>query len=64
MSSVITALQAQVQALPETPGVYLMKDGKGGILYVGKAARLRDRVRSYFGAPAGLAIKTRNLVSP
>ena len=58
-----TALQAQVQALPETPGVYILRDGKGGILYVGKAARLRDRVRSYFGAPAGLAIKTRNLVS-
>jgi excinuclease ABC subunit C len=51
----------QVQALPETPGVYLMKDAKGVVIYVGKATRLRDRVRSYFGAPAGLAPKTRRL---
>ncbi|HOV37631.1 MAG TPA: excinuclease ABC subunit UvrC [Spirochaetales bacterium] len=34
--------------LPQTPGVYLMKDGKGTILYVGKAKNLRKRVRSYF----------------
>lgn len=57
------ALQAQVQALPENPGVYMLRDGKGDVLYVGKAARLKDRIRSYFGAPAGLAPKTRYLVS-
>ena len=34
--------------LPDAPGVYLMKDGRGGVLYVGKAANLRSRVRSYF----------------
>ncbi|MDO8516418.1 MAG: GIY-YIG nuclease family protein, partial [bacterium] len=33
---------------PKTPGVYLMKDGTGKILYVGKAGNLRRRVSSYF----------------
>jgi excinuclease ABC subunit C len=37
--------------LPETPGVYLMKDENGTILYVGKAANLRRRVSSYFERP-------------
>ncbi len=35
--------------LPRTPGVYLMKDRAGRVLYVGKATNLRARVRSYFG---------------
>lgn len=56
-------LQAQLAALPDSPGVYLLRDGRGSLLYVGKAARLKDRVRSYFGAPAGLSPKTRTLVS-
>ena len=37
--------------LPETPGVYLFKDGKGNLLYVGKAGNLRRRVSSYFLRP-------------
>ncbi len=40
---------AKVPNLPESPGVYLWKDADGTILYVGKAKRLRARVRSYFG---------------
>lgn len=35
-------------ALPRRPGVYLFKDGAGNVIYVGKAANLRQRVRSYF----------------
>jgi DNA polymerase III epsilon subunit family exonuclease len=43
---------ALAEDLPSTPGVYLMRDGAGRTLYVGKAANLRRRVRSYFG-PGG-----------
>lgn len=42
-------LAAQAAGLPASPGVYLFKDGRGRVLYVGKADSLRDRVRSYFG---------------
>ena len=48
---------------PERPGVYLMKDAGGAVIYVGKAAVLRNRLRSYFGSPAGLDRKTRRMVS-
>ncbi|MCI0888115.1 MAG: excinuclease ABC subunit UvrC [Chloroflexi bacterium] len=43
----------RLAALPTRPGVYLMKDKDAVVLYVGKAASLRSRVRSYFGTPAG-----------
>ncbi len=41
-------LQRKLDTLPEGPGVYLWKDAAGDVLYVGKAKRLRSRVRSYF----------------
>ncbi|GAG02141.1 unnamed protein product, partial [marine sediment metagenome] len=44
-------LQAQLRALPSRPGVYIMRSGEGEVIYVGKAANLRSRVRSYFGSP-------------
>ena len=37
-------------SLPRTPGVYLFVDGRGDVLYVGKATNLRQRVRSYFSS--------------
>ncbi len=43
------SLEAQAASFPGSPGVYLFKDAKGRVLYVGKADVLRDRVRSYFG---------------
>jgi excinuclease ABC subunit C len=41
-------IQAKLENLPSTPGVYLMKDVSGKIIYIGKAKSLRNRVRSYF----------------
>ncbi|HSL65333.1 MAG TPA: excinuclease ABC subunit UvrC, partial [Gaiellaceae bacterium] len=41
-------VERQLQALPAKPGVYLFRDAKGDVLYVGKAKSLRPRVRSYF----------------
>ncbi len=41
-------LQATLKRLPDRPGVYLMKDARGDVLYVGKAQSLRSRVRSYW----------------
>ncbi|MEI7751723.1 MAG: excinuclease ABC subunit UvrC [Candidatus Omnitrophota bacterium] len=41
-----------VDALPLSPGIYLMRDARGAILYIGKAKSLRKRVRSYFKVPA------------
>ena len=46
----IRDLKAQIDRLPEQPGVYLFASRAGDMLYVGKAQTLRDRVRSYLGA--------------
>jgi excinuclease ABC subunit C len=54
-------LAAQLRALPARPGVYLMRDAGGRVIYVGKAANLRSRVRSYFGSPSSMEPKTRAL---
>ncbi|GAB4189452.1 MAG: excinuclease ABC subunit UvrC [Roseiflexaceae bacterium] len=55
--------EERLKNLPLSPGVYLWKDAQGKILYVGKSKALRDRMRSYFGAPRGLNAKTRRLVA-
>ena len=47
-SSKSSALAATLKNLPDRPGVYLMKDARGSVLYVGKAQSLRSRVRSYW----------------
>ena len=51
-----------LKQLPESPGVYLMRNAKGNILYVGKAISLRNRVKSYFVSPSKLTPKTCALV--
>ncbi len=56
-------ISEQLKQLPANPGVYLMKDDGGKIIYVGKAADLSNRVRSYFQASSKLAPKTQQLVT-
>src|SRR5215475_5491262 len=58
-----TQLQSKLHHLPDQPGVYLFKDAAGAILYIGKAASLADRVRSYFLKGADQSPKTTLLVS-
>lgn len=53
----------QLKALPAKPGIYLFKDKEDKVIYVGKAANLNSRVRSYFGAPSNLSSKVQRLVS-
>ena len=56
-------IEKKVQHLPESPGVYLLKDLKGTIIYIGKAKSLRNRVRSYSQRAEERDIKTRTLIS-
>lgn len=49
-------------ALPKTPGVYLMKNEKGKIIYVGKAKALKNRVSQYFGSQNTHSVKVRKMV--
>src|SRR5690242_17198985 len=53
----------RLATLPTTPGVYIMRDATGMIIYVGKAVNLRNRVRTYFGALTGQAPKVARMVS-
>ena len=50
MADLPEALQRKLDTLPDGPGVYIWKGAGGEVLYVGKAKRLKSRVRSYFGA--------------
>ena len=52
----------KLERLPDRPGVYLYKDAKGQVVYVGKAASIRARVRSYFQASRTRDAKTDALV--
>ena len=52
----------RLKATPTKPGVYVMRDGSREVLYVGKAANLRSRLRSYFASPSGMAPKIRSMV--
>jgi len=56
-------IQMRLAGLPARPGVYLMRDAKNRVIYVGKAIVLRNRVRSYFQTSAQHTAKTKQLVS-
>jgi len=57
-------LQATLKKLPDRPGVYLMRDGRGEVVYVGKAQSLRSRVRSYWqkATPVGEVHRIRSVI--
>jgi excinuclease ABC subunit C len=56
-------LEAKLKELPHSPGVYFHKSKTGEIIYVGKAAVLKNRVRQYFQSQRDMDIKTRALVA-
>ena len=55
------SLLERLKAVPRKPGVYLFRDGQAQVIYVGKAASLRTRMRSYFGAAHSMEQKLRSL---
>ena len=59
----LSQLKEKVLSLPLQPGVYLMKDKTGTIIYVGKAKKLKNRVSQYFQDSASHSSKTRMMVS-
>lgn len=63
MSSIPDNVSAKLPHLPDVPGVYLWKGADGRILYVGKAKRLRSRVRSYYSQDHFASPKTRHLLT-
>lgn len=56
------SIAAKLPHLPESPGVYLWRDKDGVVLYVGKAKRLRSRVRSYLNSDHLASVKTRAMM--
>jgi len=55
-------LKEKADSFPDSPGVYFMKNGRGRILYVGKAKNLSARIRSYMQRPDALDAKTSSLM--
>src|SRR3954451_10339978 len=62
MDDRLTHLLDKARALPKAPGVYLMKDDKGRVIYVGKSASPKDRVTSYFQPSTKLEIRKAGLI--
>ena len=58
----LPALREKAATLPLSPGVYLMRDREGTIIYVGKSRKLKNRVSSYF-VGSGHSVKTARMVS-
>ncbi len=57
-----TDFSDRLRAVPARPGVYILRSRTGAVLYVGKAAKLRNRLRSYFAKSANLPGKIRQMV--
>ena len=58
----LPALREKAATLPLSPGVYLMRDRDGVVVYVGKSRKLKNRVTSYF-VGSGHSVKTARMVS-
>ena len=54
--------RAHLEGIPHAPGVYIMRDGAGSVIYVGKARDLRKRVASYYSQPLGYTRKMDGLI--
>ena len=63
VKAMIERIETKLSELPASPGVYLMKSAAGEVIYVGKAASLRSRVRSYFHSQETMPARTRLLVA-
>ena len=55
-------IEEELKKLPARPGVYLMHNDLGEIIYVGKAVKLKNRVRQYFQGPRGKSVKILKMV--
>lgn len=63
MNNKIKQLRQKAMKLPMTPGVYIMKNSQGKIIYIGKAKSLKNRVSQYFGSNKNHSDKVKRMVS-
>ena len=61
--TVIERLRDKANSLPHEPGVYIMKNADGEVIYVGKSKKLKNRVTSYFVNSSSHSYKTAKMVS-
>ena len=59
---VLPKFELRLRNAPDRPGVYIMKDVRGNVLYVGKASVLSNRLRTYFGSPSNLPAKIQRML--
>ncbi len=62
MNDKLHILREKAMKLPLTPGVYIMKNKQGKIIYIGKAKKLKNRVSQYFGSQNKHPVKVRKMV--
>lgn len=62
MNPKMKTLRKKAMSLPLTPGVYIMKNKKGEIIYIGKAKKLKNRVSQYFGSQNNHTVKVMKMV--
>lgn len=62
MNEKMHELRKQAMSLPLLPGVYIMKNKKNDIIYIGKAKKLKNRVSQYFGSQNGHSVKVQKMV--